>query len=140
MNLFRLEKENKAIKYRILRDIRDLSEHEEEENYYKPVRVGNFWSNNYIEYKSKGDRKTLSVDEYLDKIRPYLKDINNLKKTDTWKIQLTIATNFISSKGHNDEEQVMNSKCDNIEIMINDEADKIIKNIFDHSKIDIKII
>ena len=56
-NLFRLEKENKAIKDRIIRDIRNLVEHDEEENYYKPVRVGNFWSNNYIEYKSKGDRK-----------------------------------------------------------------------------------
>ena len=62
-NLFRQEKETKAIKDRILRDIKNLFEHEkEEENYYKPVRVSNFWSNNYIEYKSNGDRnKTLSV-------------------------------------------------------------------------------
>ena len=30
--------------------------HEEEENYFKPVRVNNFWSNNYIEYKSIGDK------------------------------------------------------------------------------------
>ena len=43
--------------------------------------VSNFWSNNYIEYKSNGDRnKTLSVKEYLNKIIPYLKDINSLKK------------------------------------------------------------
>ena len=49
-NLFRQEKETKAIKDRILRDIKNLFEHEEEEeNYYKPVRVSNFWSNNYIE-------------------------------------------------------------------------------------------
>ena len=54
-----------------------------EEDHYKPVRVGNFWSNSYMEYKSKGDRKTLPVDEYVHKIRPYLKDvINNLKKSD----------------------------------------------------------
>ena len=66
----------------MLRDIKNLFEHEEEvENYYKPVRVSNIWSNNYIEHESKGDRnKTLSVEEYLNKIRPYLKDIiNNLK-------------------------------------------------------------
>ena len=81
-NRFRLEKETKAIKDRILRDIRNLFEHEEEENYYKPVRVSNFWSNNCIEYKSNDDRnKTLSAEEYLHKIRQYLKDIiNNLKK------------------------------------------------------------
>ena len=52
-NIFRLEKETKAIEDRILRDIKNLFEHEkEEENYYKPGRVNNFWSNNYIEYES----------------------------------------------------------------------------------------
>ena len=40
-NLFRLEKETKAIKDRILIDIKNIFEHEEE-NYYKPVRVNNF--------------------------------------------------------------------------------------------------
>ena len=59
-------------------------------NYHKPVRVADFWINNYIAYKLKDDiNKTLSIEEYLDKIKPYLKDIiNNLKKIDTWKIQL----------------------------------------------------
>ena len=40
-NLFRLEKEVKAIKDRILRDIKNCFQHEEE-NYYKPVRINNF--------------------------------------------------------------------------------------------------
>ena len=44
INLFRLKKENEAIKGKVIRDIRNLFEHEEED-YYKPVRVG-FWSNN----------------------------------------------------------------------------------------------
>ena len=85
-NLFRLEKEAKAIKDRILRDIKHLFEDkEEEENCYNPVRVNNFWSNNYIQYESNGGRnKTLSFEEYLNKIRPYLQDIiNNLNKFDT---------------------------------------------------------
>ena len=147
-NLFRLKKNKitlqlkikeikaKAIKDRILRYINNFFEHEkEEENYYKPVRVSNFWSNNYIEYESNGDRnKTLSVEEYLNKIRPYLKDIiNNLKKSDTWKIQLTIANNFISSLDKK-EDGVMHSKSDNIEIMINDETDEVIKELFDSLK------
>ena len=38
-----LKTENKAIKDRIIRDIMNLLEHEED--YYKPVTVGNFWSN-----------------------------------------------------------------------------------------------
>ena len=81
-NHFRPEKETKAIKDRMLQDIKNLSEHEEE-NYH------NFWSNNYIEYKSNGDRnKTVSVEECLNKNRSYLKDIiNNLKNFDSSKIQ-----------------------------------------------------
>ena len=86
--------------------------------------MSNIWSNNYTEYESNSDRnKTLSVGKYLNKISPYLKVIiNNLKKSDTSKIQLTIANNFISSID-NDEERVMHSKSDNIEIMMNDKAD-----------------
>ena len=57
--------------------------------------------------------KTRSVKEYLNKIRPYL------KKSNTWIIQLTIPINFTSSKDNN-EECVMHSKSDNIEIMIDD--------------------
>ena len=120
-NLFKVEKETKEIKDGILID---LFEHEKEEkNYYKHISVNNFWSNNYIEYKSNSDRnRALSVEEF----RPYLKDItNNLIKCDTWKIQLTAASNFISSTD-NDEERVMHSKGDNMETVINDEADKVI--------------
>ena len=39
--LFRLEKQTKSIKDRILRDIKNRFVHEEE-NYYKPVRVSSF--------------------------------------------------------------------------------------------------
>ena len=39
--------------------------------------------------------------------------------------------NFISSKDGNDEEHVMHSKSDNMEIMINDKADEVIKELFD---------
>ena len=89
---------------------------------------------NYIEYESNGYRnKTLSVEKYLNKISPYLEDIiNNLKKSDTWT-HLTIANNFISSTD-NDEERVMHSKRDNIEIMINEEVDGVIKELFDSLK------
>ena len=47
-NDFRLEKETKANKDRIHRDTKNLFEYEEED-YYKPVIVNNFRSNNYTE-------------------------------------------------------------------------------------------
>ena len=50
-HFFRREKEAKEIKDRVLRDMNNLFKHEEEKRYYKPVRVNNFWSNNYINMK-----------------------------------------------------------------------------------------
>ena len=73
--------------------------------------MNNFWSNNYIKYERNVHRnKTLSVEEFLNKISPYLKFImNNLQNTDTLKTQLTIANKFIPSI-HNNEEPVMHSE------------------------------
>ena len=129
-NLFILKKENIAIKNRIFRKIRNLSKHAEE-NHYTPGRVGDFWNKNCIEYERNGDRnKTLSVEEYLNKIKPYLKDIiNDLRKFHTSKIQLSIAINFMSSKG-NDKECMMHSKTNKIEIMIKGKADEVIEITF----------
>ena len=57
-----------------MKDIRTLFN--QEDDYCKPVKVGNFWNNNYIKYKSNNDRyKPLSKREYLNKIEPYLKNI-----------------------------------------------------------------
>ena len=43
------------------------------------------------------------MEKYLNETKPYLKDIiKNVQKSGTWKVQLTIAINFIYSKD-NDE-------------------------------------
>ena len=79
--------------------------------------------------------KTPVVEEYINKIRLYLKNIiNNLQKSDTWKIQVTITINFITSKHDNDKERVMHWKGDSIEITVNDEADEVTKELFESLK------
>ena len=61
-----MKKENEAIKDKIVRDIRNLFEYEEKD-YYQPLRLYNFWTNNYIEYESNSDRnKTLTVEKYVN--------------------------------------------------------------------------
>ena len=55
--------------------------------------------------------------------------MNDLKKYDTWKNQLTIAINFMSSKD-NDEDRVMHSKNDNIKVTINNKTDEVIEKLF----------
>ena len=65
----------KLIKDKIIKDIRSPFE-EEEEDYSKPKRGSSFWNNNYIEYKSNGDKNSnLSLDKYLHKVKAYLRDI-----------------------------------------------------------------
>ena len=73
-NPFKLRKENEAIKGRVIGYIRTLFK--QEDDCYKPIRVGNFWNNYYIEYESNDDRnQNLSVKEYLAKNKPFLRDV-----------------------------------------------------------------
>ena len=56
---------------------------------YKPTIVKSGYNNNYIQYKSEGD-KILTIEEYLALIEPYLRElINDYKSNGEWKIQLT---------------------------------------------------
>ena len=82
-------------------------------------------------------------------IRPYLSDIINDHKTPKklrvhssnevfeyetqygeWKIQITISINFISSKD-SDETPNMHTKNNNIEIMMGNQTNDIIKELFE---------
>ena len=91
--------------------------------------------------------KNLSIKKYLFIIIPYLIDKINehkthglaryhshnkswLEKTSSeWKIQLTMAINFISSKD-SDETRTMHTKSNNVEIMIGSETNENIRNLF----------
>ena len=67
-----------------------------------------------MEYESKGDKnKNLSQEDYLNIIRPFLRNMINIQKTHgEWKIQLTIQITFISSLDTG-EFRIMYSKSDN---------------------------
>ena len=57
-----------------IRDLRAL--YESDEDYYKPKKLKSVFDDEYIEYERNGDKdKTLSTEEYLNVIRPYLSDI-----------------------------------------------------------------
>ena len=66
--------------YRKIGSIRTLFK-EFDRDYYKPIRTDGCYAgiyNNYIEYVSKGDiYENLQPEEYLNMIRPYLRDLMN---------------------------------------------------------------
>ena len=41
--------QNKAFKERVITDVMNLFEHEEEEHYCRPIRVVNVWNDSYVE-------------------------------------------------------------------------------------------
>ena len=106
--------------------MKTLFEEEDDDEYYKPKRVSNFWSNDYIEYEINGNRiENLSLEEYLNKAKPYLRDvILDLQELETCIIQLKIENNFISSK-YTEEERVMHSKSDNIKFTSYNHANEV---------------
>ena len=118
-------------KYQGIRDVGNLFG-EADEDYYEPIKTKSTFNGNYIEYESKGDKdKNELPEEYLDMIRPYLRDmINDHKTRRERKIQLTMQINFIFSKD-SDEAGTVHTKCRNIEIMVGNERDEIIKKLFE---------
>ena len=123
------EYNERLIKDGIITDIRILFE--QEKDYYELKRVIKFWKINYIKYESNGDKnRNLPYDEYLNKIGTYLRNIIiNLQNSDTWKIQLTIAINFISSKD-TEEERVMHLNSDNVEFTSYNDANEVVNELF----------
>ena len=56
---------------KIIRDLRAL--YESDEDYYVPKNIKSAFNDNCVEYESNGDKdKRLSIEEYLNMIRPYL--------------------------------------------------------------------
>ena len=117
------------IEYRGIRNVRDLFDLSIDEDYYKPVIARGAFNSSYIQYESKGDKgKNLQINEYLNMMNSYLSDIINDHKTHG--LVRYHSGNFISSKD-SDETQTMNTKSNNVEIMMGSETDEIIEDLFE---------
>ena len=94
------------------------------------MKVGSSWIKNFIEYESNGDRnKNLSVKKCFNKIKIYLRDIMiDLQKSGTWKVQLTIAINLISSRDVDEDRLVF---INNKEFIIYDNANDTVHKLLE---------
>ena len=73
----------------------------------------------------------ISLEEYLNKTESYLGNIIiDPQNPDTWKFQLTIAINFISSKDV-EEERVMQSRSNKINPTSYKTINKVVNKLFD---------
>ena len=96
---------------------------------YKRTIFKGGYNNNYIEHRSEVD-KLLTIEEYLNLIEPYLRELIDHKNKGEWKIQLTAHINFISLRPGSDETHVMHTRSVNEEFMNGSDTDEIIKKLF----------
>ena len=67
--------------YHGIRDIENVFDNIDDDDYYKPILVKSSFDENYKYYENRGDKgKKLSIEQYLDMIKPYLSDLINKKK------------------------------------------------------------
>ena len=76
--------------------------------------------------------------EYLEKFRPHLRNmINNFKISTEWNLHLKMKPKSVLPTDSN-EKHTMHSKGDNHIIMIGNDIEEIIQELFDHSGKNIK--
>ena len=75
----------------------------DDDDYYKPILIKSSFDGNYKFHETKYNKdKKLSIEQYLDMIKPYLSDLINENKAiennfNEWKIQINMLVNFVSS-------------------------------------------
>ena len=115
-----------------LKIFKDLFKLAIDKDHYKPILVKSGYNGNHVQYESKGD-KILTLKEYLALIENYLRElINYYKNKGEWKVQLIAEINLSLKplKPGSDETCIMHTRSDNIEIMIGDDNDDIIEELF----------
>ena len=102
---------------------------------YEPILIKTGFDNNndnnynYLEYMSNGNN-SLSFDEYLELIKPYLDDLINVyKATREWKLQLSAEISFVSQEPGSDDTHIMYSRSIPEEIMSGSETEEIMEKL-----------
>ena len=96
---------------------------------YEPLLIKSGFDNNYLEYMSNGN-DSLSLNEYLELIKPYLYDLINVHNAkEEWKIQLSAEISFISQKPNSNEIRVMFTRSIPEEFMIGSETEEVAEKL-----------
>ena len=96
---------------------------------YEPLLIKTGFNNNYLEYRSNGNN-SLSFNEYLELIEPYLNDLINVYKAKgEWKLQISAEVSFVSQKPGSDETRTMFTRSTPEEFMIGSETEEVAENL-----------
>ena len=96
---------------------------------YEPLSIKTGFDKNYLEYMSNGNN-SLSFNEYLELIKPYLYDLINVYKAKgEWKLQLSAEISFVSQTPDSNEIRIMYTRSTLEEIIIGCETEEVAENL-----------
>ena len=96
---------------------------------YEPTLVKAGFDNNYLEYMNNGNN-SLSFNEYLELIKPYLYHLINVYKAKgEWKLQISAEISFVSQKPGSDETRIMYNRSTPEEFMISSETEEVAEKL-----------
>ena len=96
---------------------------------YEPLLIKTDFDNNYLEYMSNGNN-SLSFNENLELIKPYLYDLINIYKAKgEWKLQLSAEISFVSQKPDSNEIRIMYTRSTPEKIIIGCETEEAAENL-----------
>ena len=100
---------------------------------YESILIKPGFDGNYLEYRSEGNN-SLSFEEYINLIKPYLNDlINNKKDEGKWKLQSSAEISFVSQKPGSDacnvQAHVMYTRSTCEEFMIASETEEVTEKL-----------
>ena len=73
---------------------------------------------------------SLSFNEYLELMKPYLYDLINVYKAKgEWKLQISAEISFVSQKPGSDETRIMYNRSTPEEFMIGSETEEVAENL-----------
>ena len=120
--------------YHGIRDIENVFDNIDDNDYYKPILINSSFDENYKFYETKDNKdKKISIEQYLDMIKPYLSGLINESKAiednfNEWEIQINMLVSFVSSNDTR-EIRIIFVLSDNEEIWLSNETDDIVKRL-----------
>ena len=120
--------------YHGIRNTENVFDNIDDNDYYKQILINSSFDENYKFYETKDNKdKKLSIEQYLDMIKPYLSGLINESKAiednfNEWEIQINMLVNFVSS---NDTREIRTifELSDNEQIWLSNETDDIVKRL-----------
>ena len=85
------------LQYRGISDLKHTFNHMNIDSYYDPELFASGLERNYISYRINGDRnKELTLNNYLNTVRPNVSELVTKKKVNERKVQLALSIMFLN--------------------------------------------